>query len=161
MLTGSVIGQCLPRHRHTEFLKFLRRLNREVARPLQVHLILDNYATHNHSDVRAWLARNPRFHLHFTPTSSSWLNLVERWFRELTDKALRRGSFNSVPDLIGSIEEYMAAHNDDPKPFIWTATAEQILAKVRRGRVALRSQSPAKTGIHPSGASPTGRAETT
>jgi transposase len=139
VLTGAVIGQCLPRHRHEEFLIFLRRLNREVAKPLQVHLILDNYATHKHPDVRAWLSRNPRFHLHFTPTSSSWLNLVERWFRELTDKALRRGSFNSVPDLIGSIEAYLDAHNDDPKPFVWTATAESILAKVRRGRVALQA----------------------
>jgi len=141
VLTGVVIGQCLPRHRHEEFLVFLRRLNREVAQPLQVHLILDNYATHKHPDVHAWLARNPRFHLHFTPTSSSWLNLVERWFRELTDKALRRGSFNSVPDLISSIEEYMDAHNDDPKPFVWTATAESILEKVRRGRVALQTVS--------------------
>ena len=139
VLTGAVIGQCLPRHRHEEFLIFLRRLNREVAKPLQVHLILDNYATHKHPDVQKWLARNRRFHLHFTPTSSSWLNLVERWFRELTDKALRRGSFNSVPDLIGSIEEYLDAHNDDPKPFVWTATAESILEKVRRGRVALQT----------------------
>ena len=141
VLTGVVIGQCLPRHRHEELLVFLRRVNREVAKPLQVHLILDNYATHKHPDVRAWLARNPRFHLHFTPTSSSWLNLVERWFRELTDKALRRGSFNSVPDLISSIEEYMAAHNDDPTPFVWTATAESILEKVRRGRVTLQAVS--------------------
>jgi transposase len=139
VLTGAVIGQCLPRHRHEEFLIFLRRLNREVAKPLQVHLILDNYATHKHPEVQTWLARNRRFHLHFTPTSSSWLNLVERWFRELTDKALRRGSFNSVPDLIGSIEEYLDAHNDDPKPFVWTATAESILQKVRRGRVALQT----------------------
>jgi transposase len=141
VLTGVVIGQCLPRHRHEEFLVFLRRLNREVATPLRVHLILDNYATHKHPDVQAWLTRNPRFHLHFTPTSSSWLNLVERWFRELTDKALRRGSFNSVPDLISSIEEYLNAHNDDPKPFVWTATAESILEKVRRGRVALQTVS--------------------
>jgi transposase len=141
VLTGLVIGQCLPRHRHDEFLIFLRRLDREVPKPLQVHLILDNYATHKHPDVRAWLARHPRFHLHFTPTSSSWLNLVERWFRELTDKALRRGSFNSVPDLICKIEAYLNAHNDDPKPFVWTATAESILQKVRRGRVALEAVS--------------------
>ena len=141
VLTGVVIGQCLPRHRHEEFLVFLRRLNREVPKPLQLHLILDNYATHKHPDVQAWLARNPRFHLHFTPTSSSWLNLVERWFRELTDKALRRGSFNSVPDLINSIERYLGAHNDNPKPFVWTATAESILEKVRRGRVALQAVS--------------------
>ena len=138
VLTGSVIGQCLPRHRHDEFLVFLRRIQREVPRGLQVHLILDNYGTHSHPDVQAWLAKHPRFHLHFTPTSSSWLNLVERWFRELTDKRLRRGSFNSVADLIAAIEEYLTIHNEDPKPFVWTATADSILAKVRRGRVALQ-----------------------
>src|SRR5512135_3411821 len=138
VLTGAVIGQCLPRHRHDEFLVFLRRIQREVPRGLQVHLILDNYATHSHPDVQAWLAKHPRFHLHFTPTSSSWLNLVERWFRNLTDKRLRRGSFNSVADLIAAIEEYLTIHNEDPKPFVWTATADSILAKVRRGRVALK-----------------------
>ncbi len=138
VLTGSVIGQCLPRHRHEEFLKFLKTIDREVPKGLAVHLILDNYATHKHPDVVRWLGRHKRFHLHFTPTSSSWLNLVERWFRELTDKALRRGSFNSVPHLIGCIEEYLAAHNDKPKPFVWTATAESILDKVARGRAALQ-----------------------
>jgi transposase len=102
-----------------------------------VHVILDNYGTHGHANVDAWLAKHPRFHLHFTPTSSSWLNLVERWFRELTDKAIRRGVFRSVPDLIAAIEDYLRAHNDDPKPFVWTASAEQILEKVRRGRAAL------------------------
>src|SRR5512135_2460159 len=137
VLTGAVIGQCLPRHRHDEFLVFLRRIQREVPRGLQVHLILDNYATHSHPDVQAWLAKHPRFHLHFTPTSSSWLNLVERWFRNLTDKRLRRGSFNSVADLIAAIEEYLTIHNEDAKPFVCTATADSILAKVRRGRVAL------------------------
>ena len=141
VLTGSVIGQCLPRHRHEEFLKFLRTIDKEVPKGLAVHLILDNYATHKHPEVQFWLRKHKRFHLHFTPTSSSWLNLVERWFRELTDKNLRRGSFNSVPDLIASIEEFMAAHNDEPKPFVWTATAESILAKVRRGRVALQAVS--------------------
>jgi len=139
VLTGTVIGQCLPRHRHEEFLKFLRKIEREVPNGLQVHLICDNYATHKHPNVKAWLAKHPRFHMHFTPTSSSWLNLVERWFRELTDKALRRGVFHSVPDLIAKIEEYLAAHNDDPKPFVWTATADDILAKVARGRVALQA----------------------
>jgi len=139
VLTGTVIGQCLPRHRHEEFLKFLRTIEREVPAGLQVHLICDNYATHKHPAVRAWLAKHPRFHMHFTPTSSSWLNLVERWFRELTHKALRRGVFHSVPDLIAKIEEYLAAHNDDPKPFVWTATADDILAKVARGRVALQA----------------------
>ena len=137
VLDGSVIGQCLDRHRHEEFLRFLRTVDKEVPKGLAVHMILDNYATHKHPDVKAWLAKHPRYHLHFTPTSSSWLNLVERWFRELTDKAIRRGVFHSVPDLIGAIEEYMKVHNDGPKPFVWTATAEAILEKVRRGRVAL------------------------
>ena len=139
VLTGKVIGQCLPRHRHEEFVKFLRKVDRETPKGLQLHLICDNYATHKHPDVKAWLAKHPRVHLHFTPTSSSWLNLVERWFRELTDKALRRGVFHSVPDLITKIEEYLDAHNDNPKPFVWTATAEDILAKVARGRVALEA----------------------
>src|ERR1700757_4086628 len=138
VLTGTVIGQCLPRHRHEEFLTFLRTIDREVPKHLAVHLILDNYATHKPPNVQRWLRRHKRFHLHFTPTSSSWLNLVERWFRDLTDKALRRGSFNSVPELIAAIEEYLDAHNEDPKPFVWTATAESILEKVRRGRVALQ-----------------------
>ena len=102
-------------------------------------MILDNYGTHKHPAVKAWLAAHPRFHLHFTPTSSSWLNLVERWFRELTDKALRRGVFHSVPGLIASIEKYMDVHNENPKPFVWTATADDILTKVARGRVALQA----------------------
>jgi transposase len=137
VLTGKVIGQCLPRHRHEEFLKFLRLIDRQTPKGLAIHLILDNYSTHKHDDVQAWLSKHPRFHLHFTPTSSSWLNLVERWFREITDKAIRRGVFHSVPDLVTAIEAYLQAHNNDPKPFIWTATAEDILTKVRRGRVAL------------------------
>lgn len=137
VLTGRVIGQCLPRHRHDEFLGFLRVIDKQTPKGLDVHLILDNYSTHKHPDVRTWLTKHPRFQLHFTPTSSSWLNLVERWFREITDKAIRRGVFHSVPDLIAAIEAYLQAHNDDPKPFVWTATAEDILAKVRRGRVAL------------------------
>jgi transposase len=137
VLTGKVIGKCFARHRHDEFLRFLRTIDTSVPRKLAVHLIVDNYGTHTHPDVKAWLAKHPRFQLHFTPTSSSWLNLVERWFRNLTDKAIRRGVFGSVPDLIAAIEAYLAAHNDDPKPFVWTATAEEILAKVRRGRVTL------------------------
>jgi transposase len=137
--TGKVIGSCLPKHRHEEFLVFLKTINKEVPRGLDVHLILDNYATHKHPDVKAWLAKNPRFQLHFTPTSSSWLNLVERWFRELTDKALRRGAFHSVPDLIHKIEEYLAAHNTEPRPLVWTATTDSILKKVARGRVALEN----------------------
>ena len=139
VLTGTVIGSCLPKHRHSEFLKFLAVIDREVPNGLDVHLILDNYSTHKHANVRAWLERHPRFQLHFTPTSSSWLNLVERWFRELTDKALRRGVFHSVPDLIASIETYLNAHNKNPKPFVWTATADDILAKVARGRVTLQA----------------------
>jgi transposase len=139
VLTGVVIGQCLPRHRHGEFLKFLRQVDREVPKSLQIHMILDNYGTHKHPNVIAWLAKHPWFHLHFTPTSSSWLNLVERWFREITDKAIRRGVFRSVPELIAAIEAYLNANNADPEPFVWTATAEAILDKVRRGRVALQA----------------------
>jgi transposase len=137
VLDGTVIGQCLDRHRHEEFLKFLATVDKAVPKSLAVHMILDNYATHKHPAVTAWLAKHPRFHLHFTPTSSSWLNLVERWFREVSDKAIRRGVFHSVPDLIAAIEEYMRVHNDKPKPFVWTATADATLEKVRRGRVAL------------------------
>ena len=137
--TGTVIGECRPRHRHQEFLKFLRQIDREAPeRHCRSHLILDNYATHKHPDVKSWLDKHPRFHLHFTPTSSSWLNLVERWFREITDKAIRRGVFPSVPDLISAIENYLNAHNDDPKPFVWVASAESILEKVSRGRVVPR-----------------------
>ena len=137
VLTGKVIGQCLPRHRHEKFLKFLKTIDAQVPRGLQVHLILDNYSTHKHDAVQRWLRRHKRFHLHFTPTSSSWLNQVERWFRDLTDKNLRRGIFGSVPELIASIEDYLAAHNDDPKPYVWTATAESILTKVQRARNTL------------------------
>jgi transposase len=137
VLTGTVIGQCLPRHRHQEFLTFLRSIDRAVPRRLAVHLILDNYSTHKHADVAAWLGKHPRFHLHFTPTSSSWLNQVERWFRELTDKRLRRGVFHSVPDLINAIDDYVTVNNSNPQPFIWTATAESILAKVQRARSTL------------------------
>jgi len=139
--TGNVIGKCFDRHRNDEFVRFLRTVDAQVPRGLQVHLIVDNYGTHTHANVKAWLAKHPRFHMHFTPTSSSWLNLVERWFRDLTDKALRRGVFRSVPDLIAAIETYLKVHNNDPKPLVWTATAEQILAKVRRGRTTLKETS--------------------
>jgi transposase len=138
VLTGIVIGRCLPRHRNTEFLTFLRIIDREVPQDLRIHMICDNYGTHNHPNVKKWLAKHPRFQLHFTPTSSSWLNLVERWFRDLTAKAIRRGVFHSVDDLVAAIEDYLKANNDNPKPFVWTATAEQILDKVARGRVALQ-----------------------
>jgi transposase len=137
--TGAVIGRCLPRRRHQEFGKFLRTINRQVPKGLAVHLILDNCATHKHPQVAKWLAKHPRFHLHFTPTSSSWLNLVERWFRNLTDKAIRRGVFASVPDLISAIEAYLDANNDDPTPLVWTATAQSIFDKVRRGRRTLEA----------------------
>src|SRR5438445_6535788 len=138
-LTGVVIGQCLPRHRHQEFLKFLRKLDREFPGDVELHLIVDNYATHKHDGVNRWLARHPRFRLHFTPTSSSWLNLVERWFRELTDKAIRRGVFPSVNSLIVAIEYYLAVHNDHPKPFVWTASAQEIIDKVSRCKVILET----------------------
>jgi transposase len=138
-LDGSVVGQCLPRHRHQEFLKFLRHLDREFPGQTELHLIVDNYRTHKHDNVKQWLTKHPRFQLHFTPTSSSWLNLVERWFRELTDKALRRGVFHSVPDLTAAIERYLNAHNDDPKPFIWTASIDSILEKVSRCKAVLET----------------------
>jgi len=137
VLSGAVIGECMPHHRHQEFLKFLRVIDREVPAGLQIHLVLDNYSTHKHANVKKWLAKHPRFHLHFIPTSSSWLNMVERFFGKLEDNATRRGIFQSVPDLIAAIETYLKVTNEDPKPFVWTATADQILAKVRRGRVAL------------------------
>jgi transposase len=139
VLTGSVIGECLPRHRHEEFLKFLRTIDREVPKGLQIHMILDNYRTHKHDDVNTWLAKHPRFHLHFTPTSSSWLNLVERFFGKLTDKAIRRGVFHSVPDLTAAIDAYLDATNADPQPFTWTASTDSILEKVRRGRLTLNT----------------------
>jgi len=139
--TGKVIGKCFDRHRNDEFVRFLRTVDSQVPKKLQVHVIVDNYGTHTHDNVKAWLAKHPRFHLHFTPTSSSWLNLVERWFGDLTGKAIRRGVFRSVPDLIAAIEAYLTAYNNDPKPLIWTATAEDILTKVRRGRVTLNQLS--------------------
>ena len=139
VLTGSVIGQCLPRRRHTEFLTLLRTIDREVPNGLQIHLILDSYATHNHPNVKAWLKKHPRFHLHFTPTSSSWVNMVEGFFAQLTNKAIRRGAFASVPDLIAAIDAYLASNNTNPTPFTWTKTADQIVEKVQRGRVTLNA----------------------
>jgi transposase len=135
--SGSTLGSSSPRATPRSQIT----IDREVPKDLTIHLIVDNYATHKHPTVGSWLDKHPRFQLHFTPTSSSWLNLVERWFRELTDKALRRGVFHSVPDLIASIEEYLNAHNDDPRPYVWTATAESILAKVASGRIALEKVS--------------------
>ncbi len=144
VLTGAVVGQCLPRHRHQEFLKFLRKLDREFPPGVDLHLIVDNYATHKHAQVNTWLANHPRFHLHFTPTSSSWLNLVERWFRGLTDKAIRRGVFPSVDRLITAILDFLCVHNDDPKPFVWTASAQDIIDKVNRCKAA-SGQRPVRT----------------
>ncbi|HET7398876.1 MAG TPA: IS630 family transposase [Intrasporangium sp.] len=134
VLTGEVTGRCFERHRNEEFLKFLKVIDAQVPKGQAIHVILDNYSTHKHEAVQRWLGTHKRFHLHFIPTSSSWLNQVERWFRDLDAKALRRGSFSSVPDLIAAIEDYLRAHNAEPTPFVWTATAESILAKVTRAR---------------------------
>src|SRR5829696_540320 len=131
---GQLIGHCQDRHRHQEWLKFLQLIDAQTPTDRDLHLILDNYATHKHPKVKKWLARHPRFHLHFTPTSASWLNMVERFFRDLTVHRLRRGVFHSLPDLISALEKYIKLHNREPKPFIWTATAKDILAKVSRAR---------------------------
>jgi len=139
VLEGKVIGECMARHRHQEFLRFLRRLDRELPAHLALHLIVDNYGTHNRPEVKAWLTKHPRFHLHFIPTSSSWLNLVERWFRELTEKRIRRGSFYSVEDLVKAIEEYTQQSNRQPKPFVWTASVDKILEKINRCKVILET----------------------
>jgi len=136
-LDGSVISMCQPRHRHSEWLKFLRLIDRRTPKHLSLHLIVDNYATHSHPKVQEWLARHPRFVMHFTPTSASWLNMVERFFRDITDKRIRRDSFTSVTELELAIDLYVAHHNIDPKPFIWTARATDILAKVTRAKAAL------------------------
>ena len=137
MLDGKVIGDCMPRHRHQEFIRFLKRIDGEVAAGLDLHLIVDNYGTHKHPRVKSWLKRHPRFHLHFIPTSSSWLNLVERWFRELTVKRIRRGTFHNVPALIAAIRDYIDNHNQHPQVFVWTAPVEHILAKVAKSKEAL------------------------
>ena len=136
---GKIIGQCYGRHRHQELLRFLRRLDQTYPRKLKLHLILDNYGTHNHPNVKTWLSAHPRFMLHFTPTGSSWLNLVERWFRELTDKQIRRGAFGSVAELTRAIREFIAVYNRDPKPFVWTATAQSIIDKVSRCKATMET----------------------
>lgn len=132
ILKGEVIGQCMQRHRHQEFLKFLRTIDINTPKSLDIHLIVDNYSTHKHAKVKAWFAKHLRFHVHFIPTSSSWLNLVERWFAEITNKRIRRGVFRSVPELITAIEEYIVQHNKTPKPFVWTKSADKIIEKVNR-----------------------------
>jgi transposase len=145
VLDGKVIGECYGRHRHQEWLKFLRRLDAEFPPELQLHLVMDNYGTHKEPHVQAWLKKHPRFVCHFVPTSSSWLNLVERWFRELTDKAIRRASFVSVPDLKQAIDQFMQAWNQNPKPFIWTASVGQIIEKIARARAKVEQIQPGST----------------
>lgn len=132
MLDGTVVGQCFARHRHIEYLKFLRKLDREFPKSLELHLIVDNYGTHKHAKVTTWLEKHPRFHIHYTPTSSSWLNMVELWFRELTQKRIRRAAFQSVPELIAAIQSHIKATNDAPIPFVWTKSAEEILDKINK-----------------------------
>ncbi len=139
VLEGTVIGECMARHRHQEFLKFLRKIDRETPADLTLHLILDNYSAHKHDAVQRWLKRHGRFQLHYTPTSSSWLNLVERWFREITDKRIRRGSFHSVGELEQAINEYLAHNNKQPKPFVWTASVNKILEKIGHCKAILET----------------------
>lgn len=140
ILDGQVIGQCQQRHTHVEWLKFLRQIDRQTPKDKMLHLIADNYATHKHPTVQAWLGKHPRFHMHFTPTSASWLNMVERFFRDITTERLRRGVFTSVPELVAAIDEYVAHHNINPKPFIWTKSARDILQKVIRANSRLSSK---------------------
>jgi transposase len=142
LLEGRVIGDFHKRHRHQEFLKFMRRINREFPGEKTLHVVMDNYGTHGHAVVKAWLAKHPRFVIHYVPTSCSWLNLIERWFAELTNKRIRRDSFFSVDELIGAINEFLAAWNDNPKPFVWTATVDSIVAKLARCRQTLEQIQP-------------------
>lgn len=134
---GEVIGTCMKKHRHQEWIKFLNLIDKSTPKDKEIHIICDNYATHKHENVAAWLKRHKRFHVHFTPTSASWLNMVERFFRDITVQGLRRGVFRDVAELIEAIEKYLAAHNANPKPFVWTASASDILEKVKRGRAKL------------------------
>ncbi|HSP70268.1 MAG TPA: IS630 family transposase [Bryobacteraceae bacterium] len=145
VLQGRVVGQCYERHRHQEFLRFLRSLDQQFPGETRLHLVMDNYGTHKHPSVQTWLKRHPRFVPHFVPTSSSWLNLVERWFGELTRKRIRRGSFGSVADLQKAIEEFLQAWNENPKPFVWTATVESIVEKLSRCRQTLEQIQPGCT----------------
>ena len=140
VLDGQVIAQCQQRHRHVEWLKFLRQIERETPADKELHLIADNYATHKHPAVQRWLAKRPRIHMHITPTSASWLNMVERFFRDITVERLRRGVFTSVPELVTAIDDYIAHHNTNPKPFIWTKSARDILQKVIRANSRLSSK---------------------
>ena len=140
MLDGTVIGECMPRHRHREFLRFLKTIDERTLPNLDLHLIVDNYATHKTPAVKRWLKRHTRFHLHFTPTSGSWLNMVERFFAEITRKRIRRGVFKSVDELKQAIMDYLDNHNGHPKPYIWTKTATEIFSKVARAKQVLESQ---------------------
>ena len=137
MLDGTVIGDCLPRHRHQEFIRFLKKIDSETPAGLNLHLVVDNDGTHKHPRVKSWIRRHPRFHLHFIPTSSSWVHMVERWFREITDKRIRRGVFRNVPELIAAIEDYMTNHNQNPRVFVWTASVESSMAKIAKCKDAL------------------------
>ena len=137
MVCGMVIGTCMNRHRHQEWIEFLKLIDGQTDPDLDIHLIVDNYATHKHDKVKKWLKRHPRFHVHFIPTSSSWLNVIERFFRDLDVKRLKRGVFKNVPDVVAAINGYIDAHNEDPNPIIWSATADKILEKVGRARLAL------------------------
>lgn len=137
VLEGNVIAECMDRHRHQEWLRFLKKIDRETDSSFDIHLIVDNYATHKHPKVMKWIERHPRFHLHFIPTSSSWLNVVERFFRDLTTRRIRRGSFTSVEELTKAIYDYIEHHNKEPMPFLWTAEADKIIEKVGRARIAL------------------------
>jgi hypothetical protein len=141
-LDGKVIGECHARHQHQEWLKFLRRLDREFPGEQELRLVMDNYGTHKEPHVKAWLKKHPRFICHFVPTSSSWLNLVEPWFEELSEKAIRRGSFVSVPDLQQAIDRFLEAWNTKPKPFVWTTTVEEIVKKIDRARAKLEQTKP-------------------
>lgn len=145
VLQGKVIGDCHKRHRHQEFLKFLRRIDREFPGNSPLHLVVDNYGTHGTVEVKAWLKKHSRFAMHFVPTSCSWLNLIERWFAELTNKRIRRDSFLSVADLTTAIEDFLAAWNTSPRPFVWTATVDSILAKLARCRQTLEQIQPGCT----------------
>jgi len=132
MLDGTVIGDCMPRHRHQEFVRFLQLIDTKTPSDLDVHLIVDNYGTHKHQRVKNWLKRHPRFHLHFTPTSSSWLNMVECWFSQITSKRIRRGSFRNVKELIMAIKQYIESHNQNPKVFVWTSSVDSIMTKISK-----------------------------
>ena len=143
LLAGRIIAECMPRHRHQEWIKFLKKIDDETPRHLDLHLIVDNYATHKHPKVKAWLAKHPRFHMHFIPTSSSWLNIIERWFRNITQDRIRNGVFRSKEELIEAINDYIRHHNENPTTFVWTKSAEQILEKVSRAKAALNNSTTA------------------